>query len=420
MSDDASEYLAFAERLRAGGVIADPWINGRPRFRLAPVVLSRSEQRALYEAAEDVARIYNELCLLFYGEPQWLDGFLRLSPFQKVMWHSSAPLWHGLARADVFMRADGTLTVCELNADTPSGEAEAVVLNALAMQGATGLEDPNVGLEEAYCRMLQRMTLGLTSVRPGAPISVGIVYPTELTEDLSMVALYQRWFEARGWRVELGSPYNLVTAPDGRASLFGTPCDLVVRHYKTDWWGERIPVWNDAVGYPDYEPLIGSLEIVLASALNGHTAIANPFGSVVPQNKRAMAFMWEKRELFTPWAQEAIARLIPETRRLEGFKRTVWEQKDAWVLKSDYGCEGSEVIVGAACTEEDWQLTVKNAAPGRWVAQRYFEPKAQPDGTSVNYGVYLVAGEAAGLYSRMQHGATDADAESAATLVTRE
>src|SRR5262249_59369248 len=75
--------------------------------------------------------------------------------------------------------------------------------------------------------------------------AIGIVYPTEITEDLSMVRLYAELFAERGCRVALGSPYNLGRAPDGRLALLGTPVDVVVRHYKTDWLGEREPVWLD-------------------------------------------------------------------------------------------------------------------------------------------------------------------------------
>jgi hypothetical protein len=39
-------------------------------------------------------------------------------------------------------------------------------------------------------------------------------------------------------------------------------------------------------------------------------------------------------------------------------------------------------------------------------------------GESVNHGVFLVAGEASGLYARVQAGATDDRALSAPTLVT--
>src|SRR6185295_4586894 len=106
----------------------------------------------------------------------------------------------------------------------------------------------------------------------------------------------------RGLEVVLGSPYNLQPRPDGGVALFGTPCDLIVRHYKTDWWGERLPVWDDEAPYPDPDPLAGPLAILLRAQLAGRCAVVNPFAAVVPQTKKAMALMWEQQACFSPGA----------------------------------------------------------------------------------------------------------------------
>jgi hypothetical protein len=242
-------------------------------------------------------------------------------------------------------------------------------------------------------------------------LRIGIVYPTELTEDLSMIAMYRRWLEARGWSVVLGSPFNL-TAIDGRAALFGQPCDLIIRHYKTDWWGERVPVWEDAEGFLDAEPLAEPLGIALGSS----TPVVNPFGAVVTQNKRAMAFMHERIESFPDWARAAILRYLPRTVRLEHHLEEVAADKDGWVIKSDYGCEGDEVVLGVECSDEEWKKALLLATPGRWIAQRYFDA-LEDEGMIVNHGVYLIAGEAAGFLSRVHEGHTDYTALTAPTMV---
>ena len=51
--------------------------------------------------------------------------------------------------------------------------------------------------------------------------------------------------------------------------------------------------------------------------------------------------------------------------------------------------------------------------------QRYFRAKEDASGSAVNYGVFVVAGEAAGLYARVQAGATDDRALSAPVLDRR-
>jgi glutathionylspermidine synthase len=408
-------YAAFAKKLTASGIVTDPWLGGEPRFREEPLVLSASDARAMAKVGESIGEVYNELCLLVSDTPEVLDGFFGLTAYQKAMWMSSQPLWHGIARADVFSTTDG-LQIEELNCDTPTGEAEAIVLGEIASRDRPGMVDPNATLAARFVSVADayvEMALGKQLARR----ALGIVYPTELPEDLSLVRLYRKLFEARGWDVVLGSPYNLGHDPERGLLLFDEPIALVVRHYKTDWWGERQGAWTDEE-LPDTQPLDEALQAVLASVLEGKCAVVNPFGAVVPQNKRSMAFMWEQIHRFSPRAQEIIRAHVPVTRRLEAFhKEQLASQKDEWVLKSDYGAEGDEVVVGKLVTDEIWKKSLAHARAGRWIVQRYFEARALADGSTVNHGVFLVAGEAAGLYARIQKGATDDRALSAAVLV---
>ncbi len=408
-----TDYAAFAARLTAGGVISDPWFEGRPRFQQFPVVLRAAEQAALYRAAEDMAAAWNELCLLCAADPSLVSDFLGLTPVQQALWCASAPYWHGIARADVFFTDAGPM-ICELNCDTPTGEAEAVLLNSAVAEMHPRLRDPNRALGERFCAMVAAVA--------GAPrpLSIGIVYPTEMPEDLSMVLLYRRWFEEqRGWRVTLGSPFNLRRFGGGRAGLFETPCDVFIRHYKTDWWTERVPAWADEPPVPDPEPLSEQLAIILGAAIAGTCAVINPFGAVVAQNKRAMALMWEKIELFSEPSRDAIRRYLPETVRLETMPRPqmIAEQQE-WVIKSDYGCEGDEIAIGAELPAKPWEASIDMAVPGRWVAQRRFRAKLQSDGTTAaNHGVFLIGGRAAGLFTRLASGGTDRGALSAPVLI---
>ena len=355
MSDDARDtYDAFARRIVHGGVITDPWIDGAPRFREEPVFVDRELGRALYRAAEEVAAVYDELCRVVSDHPHLLDEFFALTPYQKAMWLASEPLWHGIARADVFVTNEG-LAFTELNCDTPTGEAEAVVLNALALPSHPGAIDPNAQLGARFVDMVLALAENETGAARGEGArTVGVVYPTEFTEDLSLVRLYRQWFEERGHHVVLGSPYNL--AHDARGLvMFDTPFSIMLRHYKTDWWGERAPVWDDA-SIADTEPLAGPLRAALAASVEGKVAIVNPFGSVLPQNKRAMALMWEHLHRFSPHAQEVIARHIPVTSRLETLHEAqLTAQKDEWVVKSDYGAEGEEVVIGRHVTADVWR-----------------------------------------------------------------
>ena len=79
---------------------------------------------------------------------------------------------------------------------------------------------------------------------------------------------------------------------------------------------------------------------------------------------------------------------------------TLLGERMGWVLKSDYGCEGAEVVVGAEVDDGLWAAAVRQAVPQRWIAQERFCPCRDQDGAAVNYGVYLIEGKAAGLFCR--------------------
>lgn len=407
-------YDRFAARLSAGGVVTDPWLEGSPRFRVDPVVLSAERWRALARVGEQLAAVYDEVCAIVADDPALLEEFFGLTPVQRALWLTSQPLWHGIARADVFVTAEG-FAVTELNSDTPTGEPEAVELGRLAAQDHPGLRDPNEGLRERFVTMAEALTAAL--VDAPYPRAAGIVYPTEFTEDLSLVRLYRKWLTEAGWEVVLGSPYNLGLDDEGRATLFDRPVSLLVRHYKTDWWTERSSAWSDET-IPDAAPLTEALEAALGASVERKTAVLNPFGAVVPQNKRAMALMWEHVHRFSPASQSVIERIVPFSSRLESLHaEQVRVQREQWVLKSDFGAEGDEVVIGRAVTQEEWERCLALARPGRWIAQRYFEAEQGDGGETVNYGVFVVAGEAAGLYVRAQPGATDVHALSVPVLV---
>jgi glutathionylspermidine synthase len=406
-------YTDFAHRLQATGVLSDPWVDGEPRFRLQGIVFSSAQARALRLAAERLGAVYQELIALVWTQPAWLDTYFHLTPYQKLMWLSAQGRWHGVARADLFVCTNGQVQCCEVNSDTPSGEAEAVLLNRLLHPYHGAVHDPNRRFPGAFWRML------VASHGGRVPRTVGIVYPTEFPEDLSMIALYRQWLQAHGCQVTLGSPYNLQACDNG-VGMFGTRLDVVIRHYKTDWWGERQVVWRHAAPYPDAEPLAGPLRLLLAAEYTGQVTVVNPFGAVLSQNKLSLAFLWEEQRRFSPAARRWIRRYIPATYRLTEMARPQLRlQQHDWVLKSAYGCEGEETICGPYVSATEWQEALESMVPEFWVCQRFFHALPAAHGVLPNYGVYLVGGRGTGFFTRLSHTATDAAAVVAPTFVAQ-
>ncbi len=296
-----------------------------------------------------------------------------------------------------------------------------MLLNAAVAPGHPRAYDPNVALERAFVNAVSAFAARVDPPRGAdAPPTVGIVYPTELVEDLSMILLYRRWLEARGCRVVLGSPFNLGRAAGGRVALFDVPCDVLVRHYKTDWWSEREPARDDDDAFADAEPLAAQLGLLIDAELGGRVAVMNPFGAVVLQNKRTMALLWEAIDRFSPTRRRRSAPSSRTRRASSRCQPSTLAARADWVLKSDYGCEGVEVVIGADVDDAAWADALVHARRGRWIAQRYFAARRDGDGRCANVGVYVVGGEASGFFSRIHQGATDYHATTVATLIERE
>src|SRR5262249_56009732 len=123
-SGELTDYVDFARMLYATGVLSDPWLGGKERFRLQPALLSQSQAERLRTAAERVGQVYHELSEIVVRRPELLDQFFNLTPWQKAMWLASEGRWHGIARVDLFICADGHVRACEMNSDTPSAQPQ--------------------------------------------------------------------------------------------------------------------------------------------------------------------------------------------------------------------------------------------------------------------------------------------------------
>lgn len=400
------DYAEFAQKLYAGCIFSDAWIDGKERFSTSAVVLSNHEINQLFRSAADIARLYNELTDIVWENEGLLDEYFHLTDFQKLMWLASGGEWHGIARLDLFFLLDGSIRACEMNSDTPSGEPETVLLNAVLSEHFPGVSDPNVSFENSFLNTFalhHQLVTGRNAELNG--LRVGIVYPSELPEDLSMIRLYSNWLSKRGASVVLGSPYNLkYKRSKKQLTLMGMPVDAIIRHYKTDWWSERISVWEDC-DFADSEPLTEYLLDTLTAIEDRTASVFNPFGAVITQNKLSLSFFFDHMDLFSEESKEIIHKYLPEAHSLSQFVPGA-ESRCDWVLKSDYGCEGDEVVIGRNTSEEIWQKTLELAKKDHWIAQRYFE-SVRIDGYEPNFGIYVLGGIPNGVFTRLAKTSTD-------------
>ena len=401
--------------LLADGIIDDLWVDGQPRLSAEPEVLGAAQAGALGAAACSVAMMIDEAVAALAARPDLLRE-LGMDESLIAIAALDAPRWLALARADVFLvEGDDAAQVCELNCDTPTGLAECVALGQLAARAHPHLADPSAQLRERWLAMMRGCAAD-PAVRP----VVGILDPTEMTEDLCHLRLITRWLEADGFTVVRGSPFNLHAMPGRRVGLFGAACDVLLRHYKTDWWARRASPWLDEAPPAHATPLGRELGLIADAQAAGTLVVVNPWGSAIAQNKRVLALPWERPELFAPTTLSAVRRHLPETRFLASVPREqLLAERERWVLKSDYGCEGDEVLLGSRTESTAWAEALRLADPGRWIVQRAFTPRRDAAGTHANHGVFLIGGLPSGIYTRRSIGATDGAARSLPTLVRR-
>jgi hypothetical protein len=407
-----TEANAFTAVLQSG-IIDDVYARGVLRIATEPEILSVHQAANLSKAACSVALMIDEAMHAVTGHAPLLRE-LGLDESLIAIAALDGPRWLGLSRADVFMvEGNEDAQVCELNCDTPTGLAECTELGRVAALAHPGLLNPSAGLRSRWIAMVR------SAVRSDVLLPVvGILDPTEMTEDLCHVRLLARWLEEAGFVVVRGSPFNLHQCPDARVGLFGTPCDVLVRHYKTDWWARRSSPWLDQAPPPDSASLVRELGLVAAAQAAGTVTVVNPWGTVVAQNKRMLALPWEHPELFHEETLAAVKRHLPETRYVASLTRAqLLAEREQWVLKSDYGCEGEEVLVGSLTTPELWADSLRLADPRHWVVQRAFVPRRDVVGRSTNYGIFLIGGMPSGIYARRSATPTDALACSLPTLV---
>ncbi len=398
------------------------YYDGAERFDAQAQILSKRSLNVLYDCAEEFVVVMDELCTILAQNPALLTDYFQLSDIEQIFWNLSALDWKGIARADVFFDVNQEARILELNSDTPSGLDEAVVLDAFLREE---YQDPlvtNTALKQRWLdAVLGTHTPGISAdaessssdrdcilQQSSSSLRIALVYPTDLPEDMGLLFLYRDWLEDLGCTVVLCAPHNLQLNELNECVVFGERIDILYRHYKTDWWFERQPIWKNSAAYPSKGILASALYAIAQALAHGTVRVVNSFATLVTQNKKCLAFMHERKALFSERSQAFINSYVPQSSCIDTqLIDRLRIEKDQWVLKSDYGCEGSDVVVGAECSAEVWQRSLDLLVPQRWIAQRFVQCERDGDDMMCNYGVYLAKGLACGTFLRRSGKATD-------------
>jgi glutathionylspermidine synthase len=330
-------------------------------------------------------------------QPKLLERLAVPRPIRRCFERGRA----GAARDSVrVMRFDFHFTtngwqISEVNADVPGGYVEATGWNELFAAETFGTTAPS-SPTRAYAAALSEAV-------PDGSLIV-LAHATVYSEDRQVMAHLARELAARGMRVCLASPANLIWNR-GQAALAGslasgTPA-AVVRLTPAEW----LP---SACGRGGWEPWFEG----------SPTCLSNPGRAIVLQSKR-FPLVWNALSTDLPtWR-----RLLPESWCPSEIGNLA---ADDLVVKPAFGRVGEDVAIRGVTPEPDYAEILRAARRDerRWIVQRRFEVAPVDTGEGPVFpsiGVFTVNGKMAGLYGRASHARLiDGTAQDVAVLVRGE
>jgi glutathionylspermidine synthase len=401
--DGMIDILQIASYLQ---IPLSPYYRNNARYSKELEILPLMQVKRIYDAVHRIHSVYDELTMIVARQTELLTSFFGFTELQQALWNLSSVNWCGLTRADVFITLDNDIKIVELNSDTPSGIDEAILFDRYVNKYYRNAGTFNNSLREEWLALVDGAmhSLKFSDSMP----TVGILFPTDIPEDMGMIFMLKQWIEESGKHVVLGQPQNIELNSDDRVMMFGQPIDIIIRHFKTDWWAEstnrRYTGSTPTKSRTLYKPLAN-----IAHALSKQkVAVINPFSTILTQNKFCMAFMYEYLHLFSTDVQSSIKRYIPYTIRANSIDlEYVESHRERWVLKSIYGCEGVDTVVGMFNSDDEWKLGLEAINPNEWIVQEYYQFGQDDTEKYTNYGVYSVGRKPSGMYVRKSVNSTD-------------
>jgi glutathionylspermidine synthase len=305
-----------------------------------------------------------------------------------------APFFWG--RFDVFERADGGLAALEYNCDKPAGQREIWASEALGPRRG----NPNRGARAHFRRALERAWTShrhrfrIAARRPRLTILVDPAH----REEFRLAYLFGGEAARLGWRWDVIDIDNLLVE-SGQPVAYGEPVDIVLRQYPTEHLHD-----------------LPAMPALWGAALGGRLLWLNDPRAIMAQSKSAFAHLHQlaaERRWLTRAEGALVRRYLPPTGLASNdawLDRARARQED-WVIKPSLGRYSETVYIGALCSGPQWERALAEAAtrPEDWVIQAYIPPRRRwlPHASGeraghVNWGVYLGAGEPAGICPRIQ------------------
>ncbi len=371
------QFAAYHRQLRFGFHKWDSYVEGRLRLLPESLVLTAAEHEQIVGLTERLAEILRGIERRLKSQPEALSR-LGIPPAVQA-WIGQEPEreWQ-LARYDFFRTPDGRWQVCEFNEDVPGGFNEIL--------SATRLLQPYHGefrwVDDFGPRLLQAL--------PDRG-RIALLYATGYAEDLQHMVVLQSLLRERGQDSVLCSPRHLRRTWRG-FSACGQNVVAGVRFYPGEWFGllENRRDWHAAVS---------------------HWPMLNPLTRLITQSKAIFA-EWHEPGVVSEEDAAFLRSVAPATWRVaqrqadEPLWQNVLDQREAWVLKQNFGRMGDNVIMGRLVSPVEWAAALAEARrrPSDWVVQQCFDVAPLEFAAGKQYpavGAYLINGRFVGYYSRV-------------------
>ena len=379
--------LAVADRCAMAGY-TNVWTDGMLNFSLGAIALSRADWEELSLATKLVkcvaARVH-----AYLDDPAVVE-LLGIPPAVARLAVSASARGRPdfLARLDWARTMSGRWQLLEINSETPAGLWEAQLAARRIARLHRGITLPPVDLGSglvAAWRASVGDALGAAALEAALVVGlVGVIAAQEDRDQLRAHALAARTALPRA-RLVLGDISEL-RADGAGASLRSNRLDVLFRYYPLDWCAG-----------PQFAPL---LELVAA----GRLTMIPGASALVPQSKAFLALLHqlERHGFFQPDEAAAVRHYVPPTFLDPGPLR-----RSGWVAKPFLEREG----LGVRFSHELRPTERRQLRYADRVFQQRLElasaqvPIATARGWRTEqrflvFGVFLAAGEVAGIYTR--------------------
>jgi glutathionylspermidine synthase len=370
---DPLQVPSLLRELTRGYLLWDPFVAGKRRVDLHPLVLPARLHEAAVVAAESVARSVGGVAARAHEDASERRRY-GLHPNVELLAAASHAAGDdaSLMRVDLLLSETGEWKACEINADCPGGHNEALGLPSLARAaGFLAGQNPT--------RVVEALVDRLASLADGG--TVALLFATAYAEDLQVCALVKKKLEQRKVRAILAP----ATAPrEVGGELFVGPerVSVLYRYFPAE--------------YMESQGNVGALAGLIA---RGRVRTLTGFSHIYAQSKYAFA---------RAFASSPSGPLPPTFDVLDVPLETLIAEREDWVVKRAFGRVGDEVFVGPLIPPEKWAHLVADVVRAResesWIAQRFVRQATVPTPWGPRYvtlGAYLLDGRFVGYFARV-------------------